>query len=248
MPIIVYAIIDLKRIADISILTNLLFKNFGIHFDSISTSELGAIISTGTPEAISINRESVLKYAAIIDYIAQNYSILPLRYGSIVATVDEGISLLVKNNDIFLTTLHKIYNKEEYSIRVFISQRHQDSTIITTLPTTTSNIPQILLGTTKSKNYLLKKFQTHVKEESKKAYFDQLKSVFIGDLQRLTHLLDFKKNPSPECIMDVVLLIERSKRADLVAMVADMQLKHPEHNIILTGPWPPYNFTQIKIQ
>jgi len=247
MSIVIYAIIDINRITDISIFTNSLIEKFGINFDSISTSNLTAIISSETAETIKTGQESVLKYATIIDYIARNYSILPLRFGSIVATLDEGINLLVKNSDIFITTLNKVYNKEEYSIRVFTSQQHHDSSLNTTSPSTTPNIPQILLGTTKSKNYLLKKFQIHVTEESKNSYADQLKSAFIVNLQTLTHLFDFKKSLSPECVMDVVLLIERPKRDNLIDIVSDMQLKYPENNIILTGPWPPYNFTHIKI-
>ena len=95
---------------------------------------------------------------------------------------------------------------------------------------------------------MLKKYQEHIVEEKRLKYIEKIQSAITEDLKKITDVVDFNKRATSGCIIDAVLLIERAAKNELLSLVAEMQSRYPEHNVILTGPWPPYNFAQIKLE
>ena len=63
----------------------------------------------------------------------------------------------------------------------------------------------------------------------------------------ITDYIDFNKSLSPAFIIDAVLLIDKSKKSKLLDIVVNLRAMFPMHNVMLTGPWPAYNFTKTKI-
>lgn len=249
MPVIIYAILDLKQINDsISHGLDFLPSDSTVKLEFVTSSTLTAIVASQLDNKLSNSRQEVLAYAGIVDKISEKYSILPMRYGSVVASYADVTALLEKNSESFVKVLNKIMHKEEYSLRFFFSHQHNGDVVHENSADLTFSPPDILLGNTEIKNYLLKKFQQHVVEEKRLKYIETIQSIITKDLEKITEIVDFKKRATPGCIIDAVLLIERSAKNELLALVAEMQSRYPEHNVILTGPWPPYNFTQIKLE
>ncbi len=249
MPITIYAILE-SSVANESIsdTIELLSEQSRIQLNLLSINGLTAIVSTKTTTLSTICQEEVIIYAGIIDAIAQQYSILPMRYGSVVESYMDVKTLLEKNSDSFIKVLHKVMNKEEYSLRLLFSREHQDSHLNEERVTVAQSLPEILQGDTESKKYLLDKYRKHIIEEKRAKYIKDIQSTFIRDLQKITEFVEFNKQVTPAFIIDAVLLIERSAKGELLAFVAHLQYIYPEHNVMLTGPWAPYNFTQIKLE
>ncbi|NMW20786.1 MAG: GvpL/GvpF family gas vesicle protein [Chlorobiaceae bacterium] len=246
MSIIIYAIIDSlqlkKRIVDTDELLN---EDSEDNIEFISTDTLTAIVSFEKENKQIPSQEDLLSYASVVDKIAKKYSILPMRYGSILESYNDVIALLEKNSESFLEVLKKINNKEEFSIRVLFSSQKQISTEDGIIVKQT--FPDILQGESQSKKYLQSKYEEHIIEERRLHYIEKIQSLLLYDLQKISPFIEFKKNPTTAFIIDAVVLIERTKRNKLLELVAAVQAMYPEHNVILTGPWPAYNFTQMKI-
>jgi hypothetical protein len=49
-------------------------------------------------------------------------------------------------------------------------------------------------------------------------------------------------------VADAVFLLDKDKKHELVQAVEDIQDQYPSLNFILTGPWPPYSFVDVKIK
>ncbi len=249
MPIIIYAILEASPANEsISHIIQTLSVKSGIQFELLTTNELIAIVSTKTGETSAICQEEVLRYAAIIDAIAKQYSILPMRYGSVAASHADVKALLEKNSDSFIKVLKKVQNKEEYSLRLLFSHQHQVDHLNDEDIAPTQSLPEILQGDTENKKYLLNKYRKHILEENRAKYIEHIQSMLVRDLQKITELVEFNKKITHAFIVDAVLLIDRSAKSELLAFVAHLQSIYPEHNVILTGPWAPYNFAQIKLE
>jgi len=249
MPVLVYAILDSKQINDsISHGLDFLSSCSTVQLEFVTSSTLTAIVSSQPDNNSSNSRQEVLAYAGIVDKIFERYSILPMRYGSVVASCADVTALLEKNSESFLKVLNKIMHKEEYSLRLFFSHQHQGDLVHENSVNVTLSPPEILLGNTETKNYLLKKYQEHIVEEKRLKYIEKIQSAITEDLKKITDVVDFNKRATSGCIIDAVLLIERAAKNELLSLVAEMQSRYPEHNVILTGPWPPYNFAQIKLE
>jgi len=49
-------------------------------------------------------------------------------------------------------------------------------------------------------------------------------------------------------IIDAVYLLENDRKEDCINVVNNLQNKYSSLNLMLTGPWPPYNFVDIIIE
>ena len=249
MPIIIYAILEASPVNQtIAHILELLSVKSGIQFELLSTNVLTAIISAQTGVTSAICQEEVLRYAAIIDAIAQQYSILPMRYGSVAASSGDVKTLLEKNSESFVKVLKKVMNKEEYSLRLMFSRQQQDAQANEESVAVTQSLPGALQGNTENKRYLLNKYRQHIIEENRIKYIEHIQSMLIHDLKKITEFVEFNKKVTPAFIVDAVLLVDRSAKGELLAFVAHLQSIYPEHNVMLTGPWAPYNFAQIKLE
>jgi hypothetical protein len=249
MPIIMYAILDTTVMNEpISHFIEKLSFDSSIQFELLCFHELTAVVSIKTAEKSAKSREELLRYAGIIDKLAQKYSVLPMRYGSVVSSYEDVTALLEKNSDSILQVLKRIINKEEYSLRILFSHQHQDSEFNEGSVDVNQLLPGILLGNSENKRYLLKKYQKHIIEEMRSKYIEKIQSLVIRDLRKITELIEFNKKASPAFLIDAVILIDKSAKCELLAFVASLQSMYPEHNVILTGPWPAYNFAKIKLE
>ena len=48
-------------------------------------------------------------------------------------------------------------------------------------------------------------------------------------------------------IINDLLLLGKDKKSELVLAVEELQKKYKDLQMLLTGPWPPYNFVDFKI-
>jgi len=249
MPVIVYAILDSKQVNTPSSHGIGFFSSGSdVELEFISVGTLTAIVSSQQDNKLSASRQEVLAYAGIVDDISKKYSILPMRYGSVVSSCADVTALLEKNSELFIKALNKVMNKEEYSLRIFFSHHYQDAPVHEESAGIHFSPPDILLGNTKNQNYLLKKYQQHKAEEKHLQYIQKIQAAVTRELNKLTDVVVFNKISTSGCIIDAVLLIDRVSKNTLLALVADIESVYPEHNVILTGPWPPYNFAQIKLE
>ena len=249
MPIIIYAILDTTVINEsISYFIEKLSIESSIQFKLLSSHELTAVVSIRTAEKSATSREELLIYAGIIDKLSQKYSVLPMRYGSVVSSHEGVTDLLEKNSESILRVLKKIMNKEEYSLRILFSHKHQDAEFNEGSADVAQLLPGILLGNSENKQYLLKKYQKHIIEEMRSKYIEKIQSLVIRDLRNITEFIEFNKKVSLAFVIDAVILIDKSVKCELLAFVASLQSMYPEHNVILTGPWPVYNFAKIKLE
>ena len=248
MPVIVYAIFDSRQIKNTDSYIDFPQSGSGVELEFISANKLTAIVSVRAANKCGDYQEEVLAYAGIVEKIFTQYSILPMRYGSVLTSYADVIVLLEKNSESISNVLNKIMNKEEYSLRLLFSNQHHSDIFNEKCGDNQHSFPDILQGNTESKKYLLKKYQKHIVDDKRIKYLEKIESIIAQHLKKITEFVDFNKRLTPALIVDAVLLIDRSAKDELLSLVAHIQSIYPEYNVILTGPWPPFNFAQIKLE
>ncbi len=227
-------------------LIDLLSHEVSMEFEIIADNELAAIISHNPDSTSVITREVLLCYANIIDRFSQLVSLIPMRFGSVVPSISDVINLLYINSASILKVLTKIRNTDEYSLR-FLFSTEPPSLIPVDAVDVSASLPGVLHGDSEIKKYLREKYKRHITDENRLQYIENVKTIFISSLQTVIQDVQFKKTLSTAFILDAVLLVEKAKKDQLLSFVKSIQFRYPEHNVILTGPWPPYNFSQINI-
>lgn len=249
MPLTVYAVFYSSQLNDsIPPEIDLFSPESNVKLEYISANKLTAIVSLQTQKNPVYSQQEVLAYASTVEKISKLYSILPMRFGSVVGSIEDLINLLQKYSDSFFEALDRVINKEEYSLRLLFSHQYQSDNLNIEATENDQVTPAILLGNSDTKNYLLKKYQKHIVEEQRHQFIENIQSIVAQDIKKITEIFVFKKRVTPAIILDAVLLIDRSAKSELLALATHIQCRYPEHNVIMTGPWPPYNFAQIKLE
>ena len=246
MQKIIYAFLDSRDNRDaISSMLSHISLEYGCNLELLSYNDISAVYSEKVENSLNSSKSDILNYASLIEKLFMLYTVLPVRYGSVIDS-SYGIASLIKNNyEVFLKTINQVFSKDEYSIKVLL--QHNVNNILISDSEQLNSIPDGIVGDTPVRNYLANKYALYLGEEVKRKNIDTYKILINNELQSLTNCFRFKNNPLPSIVIDLVLLLERSQKQALFDFVKKLQDLLYGHNILLTGPWPPYNFSNIEL-
>lgn len=211
-------------------------------------NEIAVVVSDINKAELIADKSSAIEYAGVIETLAQQFTLLPVRYGSVMESTDTIKKMLGRNYNEIQQNLLKVKNKVEFGLKVFC-----DSKKIKTEIKAKSEIESKTEPLQNSKNsvyrdYLNKKLKEHRIEELLLAHVDTIILDITTHLAQLNPIHKFKKMVSATNIIDAVFLIEKDKKKCCINIVNDLQNKYPNLHLMLTGPWPPYNFVDITIK
>lgn len=217
---------------------------------SVSIDEISAVVCDIKGADFITDKTNAIEYAGVIENLAQQFTLLPMQYGSLLESTDLINKMLERNYPKLQQNLQKVENKYEFGLKVFCDSENLKAELRTkseSVNTLTSNI------TTENENsvykeYVNKKLKEHKLEELLSSYVDSIVAEFTIFLAKLNAISKFKKMESPSNIIDAVFLLGKDKKDELVLAVEDLQNKYPGLKFILTGPWSPYNFIDITIK
>ncbi|NQU88214.1 MAG: GvpL/GvpF family gas vesicle protein, partial [Mariniphaga sp.] len=194
------------------------------------------------------DKSSAIEYAGVIENLAQQFTLLPVRYGSVMESTDMIKKMLERNYIEIQQNLLKVENKVEFGLKVFcdpekIKAGLKEKTEVETKTELLQNSKNSVY-----RDYLNRKLKEHRFEELLLSHVDTIILDITTHLAQLNSIQKFKKMVSATNIIDAVFLLEKNKKEDCINVVNELQNKYPSLHLMLTGPWPPYNFVDITIK
>jgi hypothetical protein len=250
MDCILYSVLTCKNRPEIE---NLLSGTKGLAGSVLYTvhfNEIVAVYSGINRAELIADQANAIIYAGVIETLAQQFSVLPMRYGSVLESPDAIEKMLERNYTGFQQNLQKVENRFEYGLKVIGDPiKFQE---ISSIGTGNINHPdEPTAAETKEsvfRDYVNKKLREHRKEEALVSYIETMINEIRENLKRLNATGKFKKMVTESTIIDAVFLLEKEKKSELIELVKDMQNRYGELNFIMTGPWPPYSFVELTIK
>ncbi len=245
----IYAVVSVKHNQDG--LTSLLAGMKGLggaDLFAVFHDEIAAV--TGEIERcdFTADKSLAIEYAGVIDALFQRYPVLPMRFGSTLESSGAILEMLVRNRDEFLQNLDRVENKQEFGLKIFCDSEKLAAELRMKSEAVLSPPADPGITISAYREYINKKLKEHRLEELLVDYADTVIAEITVSLALLCAESRFKKMASAKNIIDAVFLLDKDVEIQLVRSVQDLQNKHQGLNFILTGPWPPYNFVEIKIQ
>jgi len=219
----------------------------GADLSVIFFDEIAAVVSDIKNANIITDKTNAVEYAKVIENLSQQFTLLPVRYGSIMESSELVQNMLKKNYSKFHENLEKVENKVEFGLKVFCDSKKIKEELVTKLEL--DLVPKSIQKhkTSIYTEYIDKKLKEHQLEKLLLEYVDTIIQDITSRLSKMNPIHKFKKMESESKIIDAVFLIKKSKQEDLITTVKDLQNKHTGLRLMLTGPWPPYNFVDITI-
>ena len=194
------------------------------------------------------NTSNALIYASVIEVLSRQFTILPMRFGSVLNSAVEIEQMLERNRLLIQENLTKVENREEFGLKIFCDPATLKEAI---LEKSKHNTPSPLLqtdgtGASKYRQWVSKKLEEHREEEARLNYLDSVITEFRAMVLPLNALIKVKKMVTPALVADIVMLIDKAKKKELIESVGILQKQHPFLQLVMTGPWPPYSFVEFK--
>lgn len=213
----------------------------GSQLYALPWSNIAAVLGDySNPDSI-ITRDLLLDYARIVDELFSRFTLLPFQFGSFWDSDESVIQKLSSSYESFQRNLYAVENKFEFSLKVMLDH---------SVPTESSGIESLdydVFFTRHSKHtdYLLRKIREYDKNQARQTYADKLVKEIseLMDIEVSSYKL--KKVNSQHILLDGVFLIKKNRMEDAVRIVDEVSHKYSSLYFLMTGPWPPYSFTEI---
>jgi len=247
----IYSILSVKKDPEkLDTLLRSLKGIAGADLYAVSSDQISAVVSDINRPDLIANNSNAIDYAGVIETLARKFTLLPMRFGSVMDSIGSINNMLVKNYSEIQNNLQKVENKYEFGLKVFCDPEKLMSELSLESEATNETLQTSYseMKTSVYREYVNEKLKEHKKEEILLSYVDSVIAELTEFLSQLNTLKKIKKMTSAKNIIDAVFLLKKEDKNELIQAVEDFQSKYPRLNFILTGPWPPYNFVDITIK
>lgn len=210
-----------------------------------------AVVTSNIQESpIKADQQNALAFAAVIESLAHHFTLLPVRFGTMMDSAATLTGMLGRNYDDILSNLLKVEGKSEFGLKVFCDSHDLMAQLKSKSETNTSTVsnPAPEIKSSVFKAYVNRKLEEHRQEEMLLSFIDSVIAEIRESLNSFNAIARMKKKATETNIVDAVFLLKMQDKDALIQTVRGFQDRHPELNYVLTGPWPPYSFVEFTIK
>lgn len=209
--------------------------------------DLALVVSKARFTTYDPTRKNALAHEKVISTVMKEFPVIPMSFGLVSTDEQAAQTVLSKHYKSFRDKLDYITGKIEIGLKVWWKKECFETEILGSDPRLL-RLKQEIEKHPEKNNYLLSvdfgKMVEQAANELRKKYEEQL----VGSLQELA--VDTKLNSliGELMVFNAAFLIEKTRENAFDLKVNELYLAHQDRlNFKYTGPWPPYNFVDLRI-
>ena len=204
---------------------------------SISHGTLAAVVSDlrlsgdlfGSPRnVLDSTRENVLAHERVNETVMHEHTVIPMSFGTIFKTREDIVELLRSAAEAFGDVLNKMQNKLEFGLKVLWDRDQAIRDVEREVLTWTDYDSMIQAQLETRAEFYRFEIEQALRDVSVASRLNQP----IGD----------------NMIMNAAFLISRDQESAFDAKVKAIAGRFDKLTFKYTGPWPPYNFVNIRLK
>jgi len=218
---------------------------------TIAHQDLSCVVSNYFgKEFNSLSKEEVVRcllaHQVVVERVMREHTVLPVKFGTVLATSDEVCNLLSQGHSQFVEALAWIQDKVEIEVAATWDKQQIFQEI--------STEPEIIRA---SKAIAGRPEQQTLQEQIQlgrivKASMDKHRSSYREQMINFlaSVAIDVQPNPmvSDEMVMNVAFLVDKSRQEEFDGCVKQLNdLFHNQTNFRIIGPLPPYTFATVEV-
>jgi hypothetical protein len=215
---------------------------------TVHHGDIGAVVSKSPVFIFDPTRENALAHEHVIETVMKAQTIIPMSFGTVFRTDDDIREVLKSIYPSLKDVLKQMANKLEFGLKVTwdrdqiieeLKRQHEDihrfHQEITRKHLQSTYFARMQLGRMIDKA-LVERAADYVRE-----IYEALRPVCVASRDN--------KPIGDKMIMNAAFLIHRDKESDFDESVNKIAQKFGDRlNFKYTGPWPPYNFVNIRLK
>ena len=212
-----------------------------VHFKN-----LAAVVSATPMVVHDPTRENVLAHQRVNETVMLQHTVLPMSFGTVFKTTNDIVELLRSAYDAFTDVLQKMRDKVEFGLKV-LWDRDQ---IIREIEDEDEDIRRLKteISSQKGSTYFARMQYGRMIDAALQARSEQYVDDIFRSLRDVAVASRSNKPIGDRMIMNAAFLVSRDREQAFDVRVKEIGQRHDKLTFKYTGPWPPYNFVNIKLK
>ena len=210
--------------------------------------DLAAVVSDTPLRLYDPTRENVLAHELVNEAVMRDHTVIPMSFGTIFRTDADVVELLRSTGNAFSEVLKAIRGKVELGLKV-VWDRGRVLAELEVNDEGIRGLKEEITNAATGSTYFARMQLGRLVESALEARANEFVSTIYETLRPLSVATRSNKLIGDNMILNVAFLVERSWEEDFDAAVRELSRRHQGLlSFKYTGPWPPYNFVNIKLK
>jgi hypothetical protein len=214
---------------------------YSVHYRNIA-----AIVSDAPLEVLDSTRENVLAHERVNEAVMRDHTVIPMSFGTIFKTREDIVELLRSAAEAFGDVLNKMQNKLEFGLKV-LWDRDQAIREVEAEDEDIRRLKKEISGQ-KGPTYFARMQYGRLVDAALQSWSERYVADILDLLRDVSVASRINKPIGDKMIMNAAFLISRDQEGAFDAMVKTIAGKLDKLTFKYTGPWPPYNFVNIRLK
>jgi hypothetical protein len=216
---------------------------YTVHF-----RDLAAVVSDTPIRIYDPTRENVLAHELVNETVMQEFTVIPMSFGTIFRTQEDIVELLKSTYSAFDDVLEKMRDKIEFGLKV-LWDREEEAARLEEQDEEIHRLKEEITRNEQSSTYFARMQLGRLVESA----LEESADTYVLDVhQSLKPYAIASRSNKPigdRMILNAAYLVERDREEEFDQAVKALSRKYEEVlSFKYTGPWPPYNFVNIKLK
>jgi hypothetical protein len=213
---------------------------------TVNYKDIAAVVSDTPLEVYDPTRENVLAHERVNEAVMRRFTVIPMSFNTVFKTREDIVELLRTAYDAFRDVLGKMEDKLEFGLKVVWE-------------------PEIVIHEIEKENENVRLLREQISSQKGSTYFARMQYGRLVDsllqerserlvaeiFQALSDVSVASRANKPigdKMILNAAFLVPRDRESDFDSKVKEIDAKHANLKLKYTGPWPPYNFVNIRLK
>jgi hypothetical protein len=213
---------------------------------TINYKNIAAIVSDTPIEVHEPTRENVLAHERVNETVMRNHTVIPMSFGTVFKTRDDIIELLRSAYDAFTEVLVKMRDKLEFGLKVL----WDSDVVLREIENEDEDVRRLKseISSQKGSTYFARMQYGRLIDVALQARSERYVADIFEQLRDVAVASRANKPIGDKMIMNAAFLVSRDKEGAFDARVKAIGAKYEHLTFKYTGPWPPYNFVNIRLK
>src|SRR5262245_20453096 len=213
---------------------------------TIHYRDICAVVSNTPIVVQDPTRENVLAHQRVNETVMQKHTVIPMSFGTVFKTDDDITELLRSAYDAFSDVLNKMQDKFEFGLKV-LWDRDQ---IIREIEDEDEDIRRLKseISSQKGSTYFARMQYGRLIDAALQSRTERYVAEIFSALRDVSVASRSNKPIGDRMIMNAAFLVSREMEQAFDARVKEIGQQYEKLTFKYTGPWPPYNFVNIRLK
>jgi hypothetical protein len=213
---------------------------------TINYQDMAAVVSDVPIAPLDSTRENVLAHERVNETVMRDHTVIPMSFGTIFRTREDIVELLRSAYDAFADVLNKMQDKLEFGLKVLWDRDE----IVRSIETEDEDIHRLKteISSQKGSTYFARMQYGRLIDAALQQRSERYVAELLQRLRDVSVASRVNRAIGDKMIMNAAFLVQRDQEQAFDRRIKDIASQFDKLTFKYTGPWPPYNFVNIRLK